>query len=96
MQGGPGIFHGDVQYYFKDGDLRNGLAEPLRNSPCPIYLLSGEYDPSATPEMGKELAELIEAAHFEVMRGMGHFPMSENPDLFRQYLLPVLEKIEEN
>ncbi|MEL0004015.1 MAG: alpha/beta hydrolase [Rhodospirillales bacterium] len=96
MQGGPGIFHGDVQYYFKDGDLRNGLAEPLRKSPCPIYLLSGEYDPSATPEMGKELAELIGAAHFEVMRGMGHFPMSENPDLFRQYLLPVLKKIEEN
>lgn len=93
MQGGPGIFAGDLVYYFEDGDLRNGLAEPLRNSACPIYLLSGDYDPSATPEMGQELADLINVAHFEVMRGVGHFPMSENPAAFRAYLLPVLEKV---
>mgnify|MGYP005663094967 CR=1 FL=1 len=28
-----------------------------------------------------------------IMEGMGHFPMSENPELFRSYLLPVLEQI---
>ena len=27
------------------------------------------------------------------MKGLGHFPMSENPDVFLNYLLPVLEKI---
>jgi pimeloyl-ACP methyl ester carboxylesterase len=27
------------------------------------------------------------------MKGLGHFPMSENPEVFLQYLLPVLEKI---
>jgi pimeloyl-ACP methyl ester carboxylesterase len=94
MQGGPGVFMGDLHYYFTDGDLRNGLAEPLRDSPCPLYLLSGEYDASATPEMGRELAELIGAEFFQVMEGVGHFPMSENPAAFRSYLLPVLEKIE--
>ncbi len=93
MQGGPGVFVGDLVYYFKDGDLRNGLANALKDSSCPLYLLNGEYDPSATPEMGREVAELAGAAHFEVMQGMGHFPMSENPALFRQYLLPILDKI---
>ena len=93
MQGGPGIFWGDIRYYFDNGDLRNGGADGLAGSRCPIYLLSGEYDPSATPEMGREVAELANAAHFEVMKGMGHFPMSENPALFREYLLPVLERI---
>ena len=93
MQGGPGIFAGDLHYYFEDGDLRNGGAAPLANSDCPIYLLSGDYDVSATPEMGRELAELIGAAHFEVMKGVGHFPMSENPEAFRGYLLPVLDSI---
>lgn len=93
MQGGPGVFMGDLHYYFTDGDLRNGLAEPLRESPCPLYLLSGEYDASATPEMGRELADLVGAAHFQVMKGVGHFPMSENPAAFRGYLLPVLDKI---
>jgi pimeloyl-ACP methyl ester carboxylesterase len=27
------------------------------------------------------------------MKGLGHFPMSENPEEFLKYLLPVLEKI---
>ena len=93
MQGGPGIFAGDLHYYFEDGDLRNGGAAPLADSDCPIYLLSGEYDVSATPEMGQELADLVGAAHFEVMKDVGHFPMSENPQAFRRYLLPVLERI---
>ena len=43
--------------------------------------------------MGREVAELANAAHFEVMKGMGHFPMSENSALFREYLLPALERI---
>lgn len=96
MQGGPGVFLGDLNYYFKDGDLRNGLADKLKDSACPLYLLNGEYDPSATAEMGREVARLSNAAHFEVMEGMGHFPMSENPELFRTYLLPVLDKILES
>jgi hypothetical protein len=27
------------------------------------------------------------------MERLGHFPMSENPEQFRRYLLPVLERI---
>ena len=27
------------------------------------------------------------------MKGLGHFPMSEDPPKFISYLLPVLEKI---
>jgi hypothetical protein len=27
------------------------------------------------------------------MKGLGHFPMSENPQEFLKHLLPVLEKI---
>jgi hypothetical protein len=28
-----------------------------------------------------------------VIAGIGHFPMSENPALFRQHILPVLDEI---
>jgi pimeloyl-ACP methyl ester carboxylesterase len=28
-----------------------------------------------------------------IMQGLGHFPMSEDPEKFVSYLLPVLEKI---
>lgn len=95
MQGGPGVFAGDLFYYFADGDLRNGLVDSMDVDRCPLYLLTGEYDLSATPEMTRELAEAVGATHFEVMKGVGHFPMSEDPQAFRTYLLPVLEKIRE-
>ena len=60
---------------------------------CPLYLLTGEYDLSATPALTAELAKLVKATHFEVMKGLGHFPMSESPEQFRHYLLPVLDRI---
>lgn len=93
MQGGPGIFMGDLFYYSVDGDMRNGIANGIDTDQCPLYLLTGEYDVSATPAMTKELAELVGAQHFEVMTGMGHFPMSENPAVFMAYLAPILSKI---
>jgi pimeloyl-ACP methyl ester carboxylesterase len=93
MQGGPGIFLGDLHYYFTDGDLRNGLLDGLDTRRCPLHLLTGEYDISATPALTAELAKLVKATSFQVMEGLGHFPMSENPAQFRKYLLPVLERI---
>jgi pimeloyl-ACP methyl ester carboxylesterase len=93
MQGGPGVFLGDLHYYFTDGDLRNGLLGRLDTQRCPLHLLTGEYDLSATPELTAELAKLVKATSFQVMEGLGHFPMSENPAQFRKYLLPVLERI---
>ncbi len=92
MQGGPSVFLGDLHYYFTDGDLRNADLAGL-DGKCPLYLLTGEYDLSATPELTAELAQLTGARHFEVMKGMGHFPMSESPAEFRRYLLPVLDRI---
>ncbi len=93
MQGGPGVFLGDLHYYFTDGDLRNGLLDGLDTKRCPLHLLTGEYDLSATPALTAELAKLVKATSFQVMDGLGHFPMSENPAQFRKYLLPVLERI---
>jgi pimeloyl-ACP methyl ester carboxylesterase len=93
MQGGPAVFLGDLHYYFTDGDLRNSLLDGLDTKRCPLHLLTGEYDLSATPELTADLAKLVKATSFQVMEGLGHFPMSENPAQFRKYLLPVLERI---
>ena len=38
-------------------------------------------------------ASRIKGSKLTIMSGMGHFPMSENPQLFRQHLLPLLEEI---
>ena len=39
----PGVFMGDLFYYFVDGDLRNKVSEKIADNPCPLYLLTGEY-----------------------------------------------------
>ncbi|HIG42329.1 MAG: alpha/beta hydrolase [bacterium] len=88
--GGPGVFKGDLYFYAYDGDLRN---QPLviDTKKCPVYLLSGEYDWSAPAAGAEEIAQRIPGAYFKKMHGMGHFPMSENPEKFFEYLNPVLE-----
>jgi pimeloyl-ACP methyl ester carboxylesterase len=91
-QGGPGIFKGDLYFYRVDGDLR-GRTGAIDTAKCPLYLLTGEYDFSCTPDDTKRTASAIKGAETTVMKELGHFPMSENPTQFRRYILPVLEKI---
>ena len=92
MQGGPGIFKGDLHFYWLDGDFDN-VSGKIDTSLCPLYLMSGEYDCSCTPERMFATAKRIKGSKPILMEGMGHFPMSENPALFKQYLLPVLADI---
>ena len=56
-------------------------------------MLTGEYDYSCTPEASRDTAAKIDGARLEIMRGLGHFPMSEDPVRFKSYLMPVLEDI---
>jgi len=92
MQGGPGVFKGDLYFYRVDSDLRGKLAG-IDTRRCPLYLLTGEYDFSCTPEDTLRTAQSIPGTRVTVMKEVGHFPMSENPARFREYLLPVLEEI---
>ncbi|MDO9031623.1 MAG: alpha/beta hydrolase [Hydrogenophaga sp.] len=93
MQGGPGIFKGDLHFYKSEGDLR-GMVQKIDTGKCPLHLLTGEYDYSCTPEDSQDLARLIPGSHFEIMPGIGHFPMSEAPHAFMNHLLPVLQRIQ--
>jgi pimeloyl-ACP methyl ester carboxylesterase len=92
MQGGPGVFKGDLHFYRVDGDFRDRVGQ-IDTTRCPLYLLTGEYDFSCTPEDTRLTAEKIPGARFTVMTEIGHFPMAENPAQFRRYLLPVLDEI---
>lgn len=92
MQGGPGVFKGDLYFYKLDGDIRARVAQ-IDTSRCPLFLLSGEYDYSCTPEETLAVANSIKGSHVTIMKGLGHFPMSEDPERFLGYLLPVLKAI---
>ena len=92
MQGGPGVFKGDLFFYRADGDFRDRVSQ-IDTSACPLYLLTGEYDFSCTPEDTRRTAQKIKGARVTVMAQIGHFPMSEHPAQFRTYILPVLDEI---
>ncbi len=93
-QGGPGVYTGDLAFYSDEFDgTRVGPRIDARR--CPVHLLSGEYDYSATPADGLALSRLIPGSHHQVMPGLGHFPMAEDPDRFRPYLVAALEGIAE-
>ena len=48
------------------------------------------HDPTATPEEGQKIAELIPGAKYVVMNGCGHWPQFENHDLFNRIHLEFL------
>ncbi len=91
-QSGPEVFRGDMHFYRTDSDFEVESAG-IDTKQCGVYLMTGEYDYSCSPEDTRRTADLIPGAEAIIMEGMGHFPMSENPEKFREYLLPVLEKI---
>jgi pimeloyl-ACP methyl ester carboxylesterase len=91
-QGGPGVFRGDLYFYRAEGDLR-GKVDAIDTRRCPLYLLTGEYDFSCTPADTERTASAIKGARYTMMKGLGHFPMSEHPAQFRSYLVPVLDEI---
>ena len=91
MQSGPGVFKGDLHFYMIDGDIRGKVGE-IDIGRCPMFFLTGEYDYSCTAEGTLAVAERL-GAEAVIMKDLGHFPMSENPDKFNRYLLPVLDRI---
>jgi pimeloyl-ACP methyl ester carboxylesterase len=92
MQGGPGIFAGDLHFFQGVGEIRDRLGA-IDTGRCPLYMLTGEYDYSASPRDTELAAARIRGAKVTIMQGLGHFPMSEDPEGFLGYLRPVLDEI---
>ncbi|KAF2239646.1 alpha/beta hydrolase-like protein [Viridothelium virens] len=88
-----GVFHGDLDFYNGGWDGR-GRVGGIDGAECPVFMLTGEYDYSTSPEMSRETAGRIPGARFEVMRGLGHFPATENPEAFKPYLMKAVEWIQ--
>lgn len=91
-QGAPGVFGGDLNYYNIEHDLRE-TAHLVDTSRCPLYIMNGEYDPGTGFKEGEELAARIKGARFIPMPGLGHFPMTEDFDAMKPFLMPVLNEI---
>lgn len=90
---GSEAFKGDLYFYSVDHDLRDKLDE-IDTDVCPLVLLTGEYDYLTPPEASRSTSERIPGSKFIEMKGIGHFPMSENYPVFKGYLQEALEFLE--
>jgi len=91
-QGGPSVFFGDIAFYSGEWDARERVGR-IDTNRCRLFMLTGEYDYSCTVEMSEATAAKIPGVRFQAMKGIGHFPFAENPDLFAGYLLPILKEL---
>ncbi len=91
-QGAPVVFKGDLYYYSVEYDVA-ATAHQIDTAITPLYMLTGEYDWATRPADTEELAALIPGAKYTLMKDIGHFGMMENPDVFMDYVLLVLNEI---
>lgn len=64
--------------------------EETRGIASPTLVLWTSHDPTASPEEGRRIAELIPGARYEVMNGCGHWPQFEDPERFNAIHLAFL------
>lgn len=86
------MYHGDLDFYFGGWDGR-GRVEKIDTARCPVYMLTGDFDWSTTPEMSQATAQKIKGAKFKAMEGLGHFPATENPERFVVYLAEAVDDV---
>jgi pimeloyl-ACP methyl ester carboxylesterase len=92
MQSPGPITKGDLYYYFREHDL-TGKMDKFDTVRCPVYLLTGDYNPTSSVEDTAALAAQIKGAKFNALPGMSHSGMAENPAVFKKYLIPILDEI---
>jgi pimeloyl-ACP methyl ester carboxylesterase len=91
-QGAHGVYWGDIDFYAREWDARERVGR-IDTARCPVHILCGEWDYSCTPELARATAARIPGATFTLMRGLGHFPMAEQPRAFLSYLRPLLARL---
>ncbi len=92
-QGAPSVYDGDLAFYSDEFRASKHTAD-INAHKTPLWLLTGDYDYSASPSETARVAAEIPGCKFQAMSGFGHFPMTEDPHrLFNAYLGPILNEV---
>ena len=87
-QAGPGVYEGDLGFYSDEFDASKHV-DAIDTARTPLWLMTGDYDYSASPAESRRVADAIPGASFTEMSGLGHFPMTENPNRLLEYFRPA-------
>lgn len=87
-QAAPGVYEGDLAFYSDEFDAMEHVGA-IDTRRTPLWLMTGDYDYSATPADSRRVAQEIAGAQFTEMQGLGHFPMTEDPQRLLTYFRPA-------
>jgi 2-hydroxy-6-oxonona-2,4-dienedioate hydrolase len=65
-------------------------AEQYRSIKAPTMVVWTSHDPTATPEEGKQIADMIPGSKFVVMNRCGHWPQFEDAEQFNRLHIEFL------
>ena len=66
------------------------LARAITAIRCPTLVLTGGEDHGNSPDMSRRLAALIPGARVEIIPGLRHMGLAEDPEAFNSRLVPFL------
>ena len=78
----------------QDMDIRRRnmiTAEQYRAVSTPTLVIWTSNDPTATPEEGRQIADLIPGSRYVVINECGHWPQFENAELFNAIHIAFLK-----
>src|SRR5450830_57065 len=70
-------------------------AHQLKTLRCPVIVIAGEDDPSATPAAGQFIVDQLEDAKLVTIPFSGHFPQIEYPTEFNSVMRAFITQVEE-
>ena len=71
-----------------DGDI--GLEDAISSIACPTLVITGEEDHGNSPQMARAMSALIPGAHCEILPGLRHMALVEDPAAVNSLLLSFL------
>jgi pimeloyl-ACP methyl ester carboxylesterase len=86
-----------VYFELMEGILRDGPPRSLDGVACPVLLAWGTRDrilPS--PRYSKRMRELLPSADWVQLRGLGHVPMSDDPELVARTIIEFTTRARES
>ena len=80
----------ELYYLLAQADIP--LERAIAQIDCPTLVVTGEQDYGNSPEMSRRIADLIPGARVEILAGLRHMALAEDPALVNSLVLPFLQQ----
>jgi len=90
MSNDKDIYHGIYRLF---AECDETLKDSISSIRCPTLVMTGENDPGNSPEMTQRIAKLIPDARAEIIKGLRHMGLVENPEAFNSRLTSFFQEV---